>query len=130
MQAATKAARHYERTSTKIVKAVYDRRSDSVRVTLSTGALLSVPKRKIAGFANASPRALAVMEITPAGAGLWSDLADDGVELDQLFVIALGSDTIASLGAQINGSKTSAARASASRANGLKGGRPRRTAAA
>ncbi len=130
MQTAIKAARIFERTSTKIVGAAYDRRTDMVVVELSTRASLSVPKNAIPGFAKASAAALAHLEITPGGAGLWSDRADDGVELDQLLVIVAGERTIGSLGARLNASKKSPARAAASRANGMKGGRPRKVAAA
>ena len=97
-----------------------------VLVGLSTGSSLGVPKRAIVGFANAPSGALTELEITPGGAGLWSDLADDGVLLELLLIIVAGKEMLGTIGARINASKKSAARAAASRKNGIKGGRPRK----
>jgi hypothetical protein len=49
---------------------------------------------------------------------------DDGVLLEQLLVIAAGQQILGVIGARINGSRKSEARATASRLNGVKGGRP------
>jgi len=57
---------------------------------------------------------------------LWSDLADDGVLLELLLIIVAGKEMLGTIGARINASKKSAARAAASRKNGIKGGRPRK----
>ncbi|HEY5258467.1 MAG TPA: hypothetical protein VIJ12_08840 [Candidatus Baltobacteraceae bacterium] len=54
---------------------------------------------------------------------------DDGVLIEQLVVLAVGEATAGTIGARINAAKRSPARASASRANGKKGGRPRKSAA-
>jgi hypothetical protein len=69
------------------------------------------------------------LSITPGGEGLWSDTVDDGVLLEQLLVLAAGEAILATIGARINASKKSPARAAASRSNGAKGGRPRKSAA-
>jgi len=124
-----KRAREREKLATKIVVATYDQRHDMIRVELSTGATLSVPRRSIPGFAKAKPSQLADLEIMPARETLWSETVDDGVLLEQLIVIAFGAQTLGELGGQINGAKKSPARAAASRLNGVKGGRPRKTAA-
>ena len=122
-------ARRREKWATKIRGARYDVKRDMIVVELSTGAILSVPKRLIPGFAKASARALSDLAISPEAESLWSDTVDDGVLLEQLLVLAAGERTIGSLGAQINASKKTAARAAASRANGAKGGRPPKSAA-
>jgi hypothetical protein len=129
MRTAVKSARARERTATKINAARYDRRSDAVIATLSTGATLTVPRHAVPGFAKVSPRRLLDLAITPGGEGLWSDSVDDGVLLEQLLVQAAGEATLGTIGARINASKKSPARAAASRANGVKGGRPRKSAA-
>ena len=129
MRAALKAARLRERVATKIKSARYDRRGDALIIELSTGATLSIPRCTIPGFARAQPRMLSDLAITPGGEGLWSDMLDDGVLLEQLLILALGASTMARVGARINASKTSPARVAASRANGAKGGRPRKPAA-
>ena len=130
MREAIRIARVRERTATKFVAAKYDRKSDSILADLSTGVTLSVPRSAILGFAKADPRLLSDIEIVGARETLWSDSVDDGVLIEQLIVIAAGKEMLGSLGARINASKKSAARASASRANGTKGGRPKKSATA
>ncbi len=129
MREAVASARKREKTTTKIREARYDQRADAIVAELSTGATLTVPRRAVPGFARVSARALGDLSITPGGAGLWSDTADDGVLIEQLLVLAVGEATLGTIGARINASKRSLARAAASRANGLKGGRPRKKAA-
>jgi hypothetical protein len=129
MRGATKAARARERIATKIHTARYDPDDDAIVAVLSTRATLSVPRGVIPGFAKRSPKILTDVAITPGREGLWSDAADDGVLLEQLLVLAAGEATLGTIGARINASKKSAARAAASRANGTKGGRPRKSAA-
>jgi hypothetical protein len=129
MHEAIRSARARERTATKIKSAHYDRREDSIVAKLSTGAVLMVPRKRIVGFAKATSRRLGDLAITSGGEGLWSDSLDDGVLLEQLLVLAAGESMLGTLGARINAAKRSPARAAASRANGAKGGRPRKSIA-
>ena len=124
MQSAARAALEREKTATKICDARYDAECDAIVVELSTGATLGVPRRAIAGFATAPPRALSDIGINPGGESLWSDAADDGVLLEQLVEIAAGEDFLKVLGGRISGRRRSPAKARASRENGAKGGRP------
>jgi len=129
MRDATKAARQRERTATKIRAVRYDRERDTISAELSTGSILIVPRRAIPGFARAPADALADVAITPGSEGLWSDAVDDGILLEQILVLAAGETTLGTIGARLNAAKKSPARAAASRSNGTKGGRPRKTAA-
>lgn len=129
MREAVRAAGRRERTVTKIRMVRYDRSLDKIVADLSTGVTLTVPRRAVPGFARVSPRELVDVAITPGGEGLWSDNVDDGVLLEQLFILAAGEATLGTIGARINASKKSPARAAASRANGVKGGRPRKAVA-
>ena len=124
MQRAARDAREREKSATKILAVRYDTRRDAIIADLSTGATLIVPRRLVAGFANAAPRTLSDIAINPGGESIWSDAADDGVLLEQLLEIAAGSDFLKVLGARISGRKRSLVKAEASRANGAKGGRP------
>ena len=126
LREAGRIGRAWDKVATKIVAATYDRRQDMIRVDLSTGAILSVPRAKILGFAKATPSQLVDLEILGVQETLWSDSVDDGVLLEQLVIIAAGEPILGVIGARINGAKKSPARASASRANGFKGGRPRK----
>jgi len=129
MRQAVKHTRRRERTATKISAVRYDADRDKVVADLSTGATLTVPRRAILGFAEVSRKTLRDVAITPGGEGLWSEAADDGALLEQLLILAAGEKTLGTIGARINASKKSPARAAASRSNGIKGGRPRKTAA-
>jgi len=129
MRQAVAHARRRERTATKIRATRYDGERDEIVTDLSTGATLTVPRRAVLGFAKASPKDLVDLAIAPGGEGLWSETVDDGVLLEQLLVLAAGEATLGTIGARINAAKKSPARAAASRANGSKGGRPRKTAA-
>jgi hypothetical protein len=129
MGTAVAAARRREKGTTKIRHARYDARRDVIVAELSTGSILAVPRRIIPGFAGARAAGLADLAITPGNEGLWSVNADDGVLLEQLVVLAAGERTVGTIGARINASRKTPARAAASRANGAKGGRPRKSAA-
>ena len=129
MRKAVTAARRREQRATKIRQVRYDGKRDVVIAELSTGSTLTVPRRVIPGFARVRTASLGDLEITSGREGLWSDKADDGVLLEQLIVLAAGEATVGTIGARINATKKSPARAAASRANGVKGGRPRKTAA-
>jgi len=58
LREAGRIGRAWDKVATKIVAATYDRRQDMIRVDLSTGAILSVPRAKILGFAKATPSQL------------------------------------------------------------------------
>jgi hypothetical protein len=129
IDAAIEAARKREATATKIVGARYDAEHDALVTDLSTGASLIVPRRAIPGFAKADPASLADIAVNPGAESLWSDTVDDGVLLDQLLEIAAGSEHIKTLGGRISGRARTPAKAAAARANGAKGGRPRKKTA-
>ncbi len=111
------------------VTARYDRRSSRVVVGLNTGVQVAFPVSLAEGLAGATPDDLAEIEISPAGLGLHWPKLDADVYVPALLQGVFGSRTwmAQQLGAD-GGRARSAAKAVASRENGRKGGRPRKSA--
>lgn len=111
------------------VAARYDRRSSRVVVSLNTGVEVAFPVRLAEGLAGASADDLAEIEISPAGLGLHWPRLDADLYVPALLEGVFGSKNwmARELGAA-GGRARSAAKAAASRANGRKGGRPRKSA--
>jgi len=113
------------------VSARYERRRSRVVVVLNTGVELAFPTRLAEGLADASPENLAEIEISPAGLGLYWPRLDADLYVPALLQGVFGSKSwmARQLGAEGGRSRT-VAKAAASRENGRKGGRPRKTASA
>jgi hypothetical protein len=119
-----------ERDHAHAVSARYDRRTKRVIIQLHSGLELAIPPRLVEGLTGATPEALSEIEVSPSGLGLhWPQLDAD------LYVPALLEGQFGSkqwmarhLGAT-GGHSRSRAKRDASRANGAKGGRPRKTQA-
>ena len=125
--AAASAAMEAKRAQGHAVAARYDASSERLVVSLHNGVELAVPTRLVEGLADADPADLAEIEITPAGLGLHWPRLDADVYVPGLMAGALGSRTwmARQLGAQ-GGRASTPAKAAAARANGAKGGRPRK----
>ncbi len=107
----------------------YDRRAKRVVIGLSNDVQIAIPVRLTEGLAGASPDDLIKIEISPSGLGLYWPMLDADVYVPALLQGAFGSNRwmAAQLG-KSGGKATTAAKAAASRENGRKGGRPRRSA--
>lgn len=125
--AAASAAMEDKRARGHAVAARYDAPSGRLVVSLHNGVELAVPTRLVEGLAGADPADLAEIEITPAGLGLHWPRLDADVYVPGLMDGALGSRRwiARQLGAQ-GGRASTPAKAAAARANGAKGGRPRK----
>ena len=110
-----------------VVSARYDIRTHRVIMHLNSGLELAIPPHLVEGLTDATPEALADIEVSPTGLGLhWPQLDAD------LYVPALLQGQFGSrqwmarqLGTE-GGRSRSQAKGKASRANGAKGGRPRK----
>ncbi|WP_188910775.1 DUF2442 domain-containing protein [Salinarimonas ramus] len=109
------------------VSARYDRRRGRVVVRLSTGVELTFPASLAQGLAGADPDALSRIEISPSGLGLHWPALDADLSVPDLLQGVFGTRSwmAAQLGAR-GGRARSDAKTSAARANGRKGGRPKR----
>lgn len=103
----------------------YDRRAKAVRLVLRSGAEVSIPVAAVSYFRGISLAQLANIELYPTGEAISIPGLDIDLSVPGLLRDALGIE----LQQRRAGRVKSAARAKASRANGKKGGRPRKSAA-
>ena len=104
----------------------YDSRSDRVVVELSNGATFAFPPRLAQDLDGATAGQLGQVEIVGAGFGLHWPGIDADLSLPGLLAGRFGTQAWLSELARRAGSVTSSAKAAAARANGAKGGRPRK----
>lgn len=123
----TRAATRFATTPTATA-ARYDRRIGRVVIELSTGLSLAFKPQDAQGLEHATPAQLRQIDISPSGLGLHFPDLDADIYLPGLLEGLLGSRhwMAAQLG-KAGGSKTSPAKTAAVRANGKRGGRPKKT---
>lgn len=123
-QGAVRAGAHLQATAAR-----YDARHKRVVVDLANGSQFAFPPALAQGLEHARAADLAEIEITPLGTGLhWPRLNAD-LSVEGLLAGLFGSRAWMRQHAARAGRATSPAKAQAARANGAKGGRPRKTAA-
>jgi hypothetical protein len=103
----------------------YDRKLGRIIIELTNGCSFAFPPRAAQGLEKASDDQLAGVEIAGVGFGLhWAEL-DVDLSVPALMAGLLGTNAHM---ARLAGQAVSPAKAAASRANGAKGGRPRKSA--
>ncbi len=100
----------------------YDRRHDAIILTMRSGAIATIPRALIPVVAKAEPEIAAEVELSPMGTTLRFPLLDADFGVHALIRRAFDL----SQAHRAAGATKSLARASASRENGRKGGRPRK----
>lgn len=125
IDAALERGRAAHANEPRAAAARYDRPSGRVIVDLENGCTFAFPPRLAQGLEGASDDQLAAVEILGRGYGLhWEEL-DVDLSLPGLMAGIFGTKAWMAGHA---GRATSPAKAAAARANGAKGGRPRKTA--
>jgi hypothetical protein len=129
LKAAEARGRTMLETEPQALAAHYDRETGRVVVDLANGCSYACPARLVQDLAGASSEALAGVEVDGLGFNLhWPELDVD------LYVPALVSGIFGTRAwmtralARTAGQATSPVKAAAARANGAKGGRPRKMA--
>ncbi len=112
---------------TDAIDAKYDRRSDRLVLTLRSGMIVAFLRKQIREIADASPSDVARVEVQPGGDGISIRSLDVDISVAGLLAEELGPVVARGHGRRAHG-KTSRAKAAASRANGRKGGRPKKVA--
>jgi hypothetical protein len=110
-------------TEPRAASARYDRKLDRVVVDLTNGCTFAFPPRLAQGLEAATDEQLKEVEILGVGYGLHWETLDVDLSIPGLLAGLFGTKTYM---ARRAGQGTSAAKAVASRANGAKGGRPRK----
>ena len=111
------------------VSAEYDAPQNRLVVGLSNGVVIMVPVHLLEELAEAGADDLAEIEISPAGLGLHWPRLDADVYVPALMQGVFGTRRwMAALLGAAGGKASTKAKAAAARANGAKGGRPRKHA--
>ena len=122
--------RRLTRDDPRAASARYDRRTRRMVVELTNGCSFVFPPRVLQGMARANDAALADVEILGQGHALHWPQLDADFTVPGLLMGVFGTRAwMASELARHAGRAKSPAKAAAARANGRKGGRPRRKAA-
>lgn len=107
----------------------YSRKTGRVTVDLANGCAYVFPADLVQDLSEASPDELADVEVDGVGFNLHWPKLDADVYVPALVAGVFGTkDWISKAMARQAGRKTSSAKAAAARANGAKGGRPRKQA--
>jgi hypothetical protein len=109
----------------RAASARYDRQLDRMIVELTNGCTFAFPPRVAQGLEQATPEQLADVEILGVGYGLHWEGLDVDLSIPGLMAGIFGAKSYM---ARCAGQATSPAKAAAARANGAKGGRPRKSA--
>lgn len=126
IDAALERGRLVAETEPRAASARYDRRNGRIVIDLTNGSTFAFPPKLVQGLETATDLQLAGVERLGAGLGLRWEALDVDVSVPGLLSGLFGTR---SWMARLAGQAVSPAKASAARANGLKGGRPRKQAA-
>ncbi len=125
IEAALQRGREAAFNEPRAASARYDQNLRRVIVELTNGCTFSFPPRLAQGLETATENQLAEVEILGGGYGLhWEEL-DADLSVPGLLAGLFGTRSHM---ARMGGWATSPAKAAAARANGAKGGRPRKSA--
>ena len=125
IEAATERGRIAQQTEPRADTARYDRQNSRIIVDLTNGCTFAFPPRLAQGLETATDEELASVEILGAGYGLHWESLDVDLSVPGLMAGLFGTRAYM---ARRAGQATSPAKAAAARANGAKGGRPRKQA--
>lgn len=106
--------------------AYYCPQTDLLGIQMANGIKVEIPISLLQGLAHADRAHLSKVEITPSGMGLHWPTLDWDLSIPHVLMGSLGSKTWMREMASKGGSSRSEKKASASRANGKKGGRPKK----
>ena len=125
IEAAMERGPRAQQTEPRAASARYDRKRGRVIVDLTNGCTFAFPPRMAQGLESATDDELTTVEILGAGYGLHWEALDTDLSVPGLLAGLFGTKAYM---ARRAGQAKSPAKAAAARANGTKGGRPRKQA--
>jgi hypothetical protein len=123
--AAREADAEADRSEPRARDAWYEAQSGLVHVLLKSGASFAFPATMFPELQGRTPHELRALEISPSGDGLHWDDIDVHIETAGVLVEMLGASMYRAF-ASVGGKARTERKAAAARANGAKGGRPRK----
>lgn len=121
------AGRALAETELRAVRAWYAADSERVFMELANGVIMGFPYQLLQGLEHGTTQQLSEVEVMPTGSALHWESLDADLGVSQLVSGLFGSRAwMTELGRQ-GGKLKSVAKAQASRDNGKRGGRPRKT---
>lgn len=109
-----------------VVDARYDSAADAIELAFKGGGSMTIPRTVVPGLERASASKLGAVFVSPAGDALsWPSL-DLDVYVPGLVERAFGTRLFAASTGRRGGRRRSKAKAAAAKANGARGGRPRK----
>lgn len=123
IDAAFARGRQAQTQEPRAASARYDAQSGRIIVEMTNGCTFAFPPRLAQGLEAAKPEEIAAVEVLPGGYGLHWEMLDVDLALPGLMAGLFG--TRAHM-ARRAGQARSEGKAAAARANGAKGGRPRK----
>ena len=109
-----------------VVHARYDVARDAIDLEFRSGGVITIPRGVVPGLEDAPTTTLETISVSPAGDALsWPSL-DVDVHVPGLVERAFGTRLFARATGQRGGQRRSKVKTAAARANGAKGGRPRK----
>lgn len=116
------------RTQPRAKRVIFPAGSHAIELQLTNGVSLRIPLALLPPLRNATTSELAELEVDRFGLTLHWEALDADYGVGQLVTIALGQQTVLRASASVAGATKSPAKSAAARANGRKGGRPRKVA--
>jgi len=125
--AAEERGRIAAQTEPRAASVRYDRRRGRMVIALTNGCSFTFPARLAQGLEHASDEQIAAFEVLGSGYGLHWESLDVDLSIPGLLAGLFGTRSFM---ARHAGQARSPAKAAAARANGVKGGRPRKSVGA
>jgi hypothetical protein len=126
LNAALEAGRDRRQTERRAGSVRYNARKDAVEIELTDGAAVRIPRKMIAELRDIPRADMRGLRVSPVGYAIKLDAHDIGISVHGLMAaLAAPSDMAASLG-RLGGLVRSEKKRESARANGAKGGRPRK----